>query len=184
MIQEFNHLKLSIRNWTSNDRFAVFKRIKEEVNKELLKIQSKTIKGFSNQSYEILTPGKRSTLNYLLQLAGFFNFHTSNNGLIYSVHQIICYLNRGWKLYVRGETCVKGELEVHHLDHDCKNNHPDNLVYVSPYENKLLSQVVQGGFYLGEVINRTLSMCKQEFKEIVRKTRTLTLARLAQESFN
>lgn len=184
MIQEFSQLKLSIRNWTSNDRFEVFKRIKEEVNKELLKIQTKTSKGFSNQSYKILTPGKRSALNQLLQLVGFFNFHTSNNGLIYSVHQINCYMSRGWKMYIRGEVCVKGELEIHHFDHNPKNNHPENLVYVTPYENKLLSLIVRGGFYLGKVINKALSVCKQEFKEIVKQTRQLTLAHFAKQSLN
>lgn len=168
------NFNLSIRHWRFTEIKAVIKEIK-------LLLPSAMYTS-DNYGYQKLSKGNNKELFKLLNKIGFFDFHSTNNGFICYMHQITLYLHKGWKMYRKGLMCNKGVLEIHHKDHNPSNCNPQNLVYVTPYENKLLSRIVQSGFYLGKVINKTLSTCTRKFKEIVKATRELTLAHLACKS--
>lgn len=168
------NFNLSIRHW----RFIEIK----DVIKEIKLLLPNVVYTSDKYGYQKLIKGNNKELFKLLSKIGFFDFHSTNNGFICYMHQINLYLHKGWKMYRKGLMCNKGELEVHHKDHNPSNCEVGNLVYVTPYENKLLSRIVKSGFYLGKVINKTLSTCKEKFKEIVKTTRELTLANLAQKS--
>lgn len=112
----------------------------------------------------------------LLDQMDFFKFHCTNNGHSCYLHQINLYLKEGWKKYKNMEYCKIGELEVHHYDNDVNNNNWDNLVYVTPYDNKKLSHMVRySKRYYGNVIN-TLSIGADEFSKVAFHTIKCTAA--------
>lgn len=66
-----------------------------------------------------------------LQQAGFFDFHSSNNGQLVGEHQIVAFFHAGGLHALRrGLKCIQGEHEVHHLDGNGLNNNPGNLQYL------------------------------------------------------
>ena len=68
------------------------------------------------------------------------------------LHQIVAFLSSGWKWLENGETAPKGEIEVHHLDHDPTNNEPDNLILLSNQDHKIVSEACSTE-YLGKVLH-------------------------------
>ena len=116
-----------------------------------------------------------------LDAFGFFEYHETKNDRDWTyVHQISAYATRegGQHHFHKGGRCRKGELEVHHLDGNTHNNHPDNLEYLTPLENKLLAQI-PGGY------NRSFLKklgCKvrdtAEFTKLMYKTCIAHFARL------
>lgn len=127
--------RTSIRNWSWSDRNQLKQDIKLEV------AQSNTF--LSNSGYIRLSKYKNWRLFALLSLFGFFDYHVTNNGFTCYYHQIIAYISSGYRKYIKGEFCLKGELEVHHFDKNKFNNSPENLTYVTPEENKLFEYFVQ-----------------------------------------
>jgi HNH endonuclease len=130
--------------------------------------------------YLFLTKGKNKEIFKALRDVGFFDFHVTNGGTRVYLHQIqlYCKPNKGgWQLYCAGQICRKAELEVHHLNHDVKDCEPENLVYVSPEENKLLAECVLGGKYFGKVMKISMGiMLKcQHFVSIKNETIRRTL---------
>lgn len=83
---------------------------------------------------------KNKPLFDLLYKVGFFDFHKSNKGSIISLHQIVAYVNKGYKAYQNGFLCLKGETEIHHIDSNPLNNKNSNLIYVSTQEHLLITQ--------------------------------------------
>lgn len=101
--------------------------------------------------YLQLTSSAHSDWWLLAFKAHFFDFHCSNEKQeIFYVHQLVAYAWFGWKCYLKGNFCIKGETEVHHADSDPTNNHFSNLDYVSPQENIALAGYTDTP-YLGEV---------------------------------
>lgn len=98
--------------------------------------------------YTFLTRKDNPQLFRYLDRYGFFKFHRSNyKKLIVGYHQVALYLHRGWKLHYYGHRyCVKGQLEIHHLDHNPQNNEVSNLWYVTPTENKALATLTNVAF--------------------------------------
>ena len=76
---------------------------------------------------------------------GFFQFHRSNRSKrLVAIHQIVLYFYKGYKRYYYGnQVCVKGTLEIHHLNHNTTDNDKKNLWYVTPTENKVLADITQ-----------------------------------------
>ena len=95
--------------------------------------------------YMIVRRSKNPELFKALAKYHFFDFHCTNRRRqLVGVHQIVLYIYRGWARYYYAQTyCVKGHLEVHHLDHNKLNNDPKNLWYVTPTENKVLADITQ-----------------------------------------
>lgn len=94
----------------------------------------------TKNNYLTLINSKNKTLFNLLDQAGFFEFHISNNKFIVGLHQIVAYIYKGYRSYINGYTVEKGYIEIHHLDSNPRNNHITNLVYVSTQEHLLISQ--------------------------------------------
>jgi hypothetical protein len=125
--------------------------------------------GFSPMEYQKLTRSNHPFLFQLLEDLGFFQFHYTNKkkSLIY-VHQVQSFIKRngGYYLYhQKGIVCGKGEMECHHLDNNPSNNSQNNLKYVTPKENKLLS-------YLVRLAKRNLSKAYQEISRLARLFKT------------
>ena len=101
-------------------------------------------KGFSNKDgYTFLPKSHNKKLFKLLKDIGFFKFHRSNiKQCIVGLHQVSLFISKGWKLLKFGASCIKGKLEVHHIDHNTSNNHPDNLEYTTPANNKAIATIV------------------------------------------
>lgn len=98
----------------------------------------------------------------LLDQMDFFFFHDTNQGHVCLLHQINLYMKIGWRFYKQGQYCRDGEREIHHLDNDPLNNHPSNLIYISPYENKVLSQKIRySKRYLGNITQIPKELSKQ-----------------------
>jgi HNH endonuclease len=94
--------------------------------------------------YVVLHSRSNALLFLILEECGFFQFHATNTRrLIVGLHQVVAFAHFGWKAYRNGFIARRGEVEVHHLDDDPTNNHPSNLVYVSPQENLLVAQAVR-----------------------------------------
>lgn len=162
---------LTIRNWRYKDVKLLIAEIK------LLLPTAITTK--DKYGYQKLTRNQNKELFAKLTTLGFFDYHQTNNGHICYMHQIVLYLKSGWSHYKIGGFCHKDKQEVHHIDHDPTNNDESNLCYVSPYENKLLSQLVKGGFYVGRVLHQTLLTSRKAFQHIANLTHFRTLNRLA-----
>jgi hypothetical protein len=84
-------------------------------------------------------------LKQALDDLGFFFMHSTNKGHVAGVHQIVLFLHKGfWRVRYRPDRCkaAKGQVEVHHLDSNRKNNDKLNLVYVTPQQNSLCANAV------------------------------------------
>lgn len=151
--------------------------------------ESATFMKNKNSDRHRLSRKQNSHLFKLLSIIGFFDYHISNNGYTCYLYQINHFINggknldkSGWQDYRAGNFMQKDEWELHHLDHDCTNDSPSNLIKTTPYENKLLATCVKGGFYLGKVIKEKISDMTK-FANLVTQTQIATLQRLAYESF-
>lgn len=119
----------------------------------------------------------------LLDKSGFWDFHCTNRKKnICSLHQIVLYIHKGWKLFLYGYLCDSNETEIHHLDHDPSNNNISNLVYVTSQENKLLSDICRFT-YNGYIKSESISPFGKRrdvsaFIQIIQKTVKATFERL------
>lgn len=119
------------------------------VNKAALKalksiLRDKAYQASKQGDYLVLRAARNSHLYQLLHLVGFFDFHVTNTQrLIVGLHQVVAYAYWGWKAYRNGFLARRGEVEVHHIDDNPLNNHPRNLIYVSPMENCLVAQAIR-----------------------------------------
>lgn len=101
-----------------------------------------------NHGYLFLTRRCNKELFNYLDRCGFFDFHCTNNQKqICSYHQVVLFLHKGWKLFLKGFTCPCGTYEIHHLDHDPANNAVSNLVYVTPQENQILATITRMSYH-------------------------------------
>jgi hypothetical protein len=76
----------------------------------------------------------------LLDLSGFFDFHTTNKGEIVGLSQIVAfYACGGYKALANGFTAKEGFVEVHHINGVTDDNRPENLVYLSKQDHILVS---------------------------------------------
>lgn len=90
--------------------------------------------------------GQNKELFRLLDESLFFQFHITNAGKSVLIYQIIKFFserNGGWKVVLEGEVAQKGQIEIHHYDHDVQNNSPENLEYVTPEMNKLATEFTE-----------------------------------------
>lgn len=104
----------------------------------------KTAKLFipEDNSYIYVTRQLNPSLFKALDKVGFFKFHITNvKKQIAAVHQIVLFCFKGWKKLQFGLYCRAGQTEVHHLDHNPQNNDPSNLWYVTPTQNKVISDI-------------------------------------------
>jgi hypothetical protein len=173
-INDIPNRHLSIRSW----RFCHIKFVIKLIKSLLPTLNHKEHKD-GRVRY---TKQKHKELFKLLNIISFFDYHQTNNGFIILRSQVVYYIYKGWREYRDGNFMVKGELDYHHLDHDCTNDSPSNLVKTTPYENKLLATCVKGGFYIGKVIKEKIT-CMAKFAALVKQTQIATLTRLAKESF-
>lgn len=174
-IADITNRHLSIRHW----RFCHIRYVIRLIKIELENINQKP----SLDGRIRYTKFKHKELFKLLALIGFFDYHQTNNGFIILNSQVIFYIHKGWRDYREGGFMLKDESEIHHLDHNSSNDNPNNLVKVTPYENKMLATCVKGGFYLGKVIKEKISDITK-FIKLITQTQVATISRLAKESFN
>jgi hypothetical protein len=143
----------------------------------------------NNSNRQRLSRKQNPHLFKLLSIIGFFDYHITNNGFTCYLYQINHFINggknldkSGWQDYRAGNFMQKNEWEIHHLNHNPIDDSPSNLIKTTPYENKLLSTCVKGGFYIGKVIKEKIT-CMVKFEALVKQTQIATLTRLAKESF-
>jgi hypothetical protein len=110
--------------------------------KELVRIKS--YKYFKNkEGYKFLTRSSNKNFFALLNKAGFFILHKSNRKkLIVGLHQVVLFLYKGVQSLALGGLIKKGQMEVHHIDHNPSNNSHHNLEYTTPFNNKAISTIV------------------------------------------
>lgn len=110
---------------------------------EKIKTLLKTARFFSNKNkYKFLTSNQNKALFKLLNQSGFFKLHYSNKKKqIVSFHQVVLFINKGWKKLAFDIQILKGQVEVHHLDHDPSNNCINNLAYTTPINNKIIADI-------------------------------------------
>jgi hypothetical protein len=83
---------------------------------------------------------------------GCFSFFETNSGeRIIGLSQVIYFLTKGWRALENGYVVRKDEDEIHHIDGDTLNNHPDNLVCLSIEDHHIVT-AAQGGHCLEQVI--------------------------------
>lgn len=113
---------------------------------ELLKTATVFI---DKHNYVKLTRKANAQLFKKLEALAIFDFHYTNvNRSILGMHQIVMYLRSGIYIFrYKGHTCNHGELEVHHLDSNPLNNTYENLVYVTPQQNKLCAEAVRKPYH-------------------------------------
>lgn len=118
------------------------KILKNKINQ--IKPLLKQAKGFSNKhGYIFLPKSHNKKLFKLLNDIGFFKFHRTNiKKCIVGYHQVSLFLSKGWQILKFGGTCLKHKLEVHHIDHNPKNNDPLNLEYTTPSNNKAIATII------------------------------------------
>lgn len=81
----------------------------------------------------------------LLLECGCFSFFESNSGeRIIGLSQVIYFLTKGWRALENGFVVRKGEEEIHHIDGDPLNNHPDNLVCLSIEDHQIVTAAQSG----------------------------------------
>lgn len=114
-----------------------------KVKIEKIKTLLKSARFFSNKNnYKFLTKDKNPKLFKLLNETGFFKLHYSNRRKqIVGFHQVVLFCHRGYKALFFNSKILKGELEVHHLDHNVLNNEPSNLTYTTPENNKAIAVI-------------------------------------------
>ncbi len=72
------------------------------------------------------------------QESGMYQFHSSNTtNETYYEHQLVLYSRVGYKAFINGFECVKGEMGCHHLNSIRDDNRPENLEYASVADNNL-----------------------------------------------
>lgn len=108
-----------------------------------IKTLLKTARFFSSKNkYKFLTANQNKELFKLLNQTGFFKLHYSNRKKqIVGFHQVVLFVFKGWKSLVFDTQIIKGQLEVHHLDHNPSNNHYSNLEYTTPENNKAIATI-------------------------------------------
>lgn len=111
-------------------------------------------KYFTNKDgYVFLLATDNPTLFEAITDLDFFNFQSTNKQrAIVGYHQVVLYLHRGiwtWR-YHSDKVLASERCEVHHLNSQPSCNDPDNLVYVTPQQNKLCAGAVHRK-YLGHV---------------------------------
>ena len=111
-------------------------------------------KSFSNkEGYVLLLASDNPALFEAITDLAFFDFQSTNiERAIVGYHQVVLYLHRGiwaWR-YKSNKVIASGKTECHHLDSNPSNNNIDNLVYVTPQQNKLCANAVHSK-YLGQV---------------------------------
>jgi hypothetical protein len=75
-----------------------------------------------------------------LTRSGFFDFHTTNNGEIVGVSQIVAfYACGGYKALSNGFKAEEGVVEVHHINGVTDDNRPENLTYLSKQDHIIVS---------------------------------------------
>lgn len=87
--------------------------------------------------------GRNEALKDQLEKDGFFRFHTTNKGKqLVSLHQVIAfYYCGGIEALHYGFTCKWGETEIHHIDGNTFNAHPNNLVYIPTELHQILTNL-------------------------------------------
>jgi hypothetical protein len=97
--------------------------------------------------YINLARAENEELFELLHQVGYFRFYTSNSGEIVGLHQIVAYLDYGWKAYRNGFRISGLEVEVHHYNGNTGDNRPENLVYLSRQDHACVSSASKTNFY-------------------------------------
>lgn len=174
--------KLSIRNWPIST-------IKAELAQARI-LLAKAVVFSSKHGYQRMHRSQNKELFFYLDRLGFFDFHVTNSGRTCYIHQAQIYLRNtkgGWFHYFKGEFfCAKDDLEVHHLDSNPINNDSENLCYVTPTENLLLSALCGVKYYGKAALNATIQQLRlcPRFVMLEKLTRQLTFERLARQSFS
>lgn len=146
----------SIRYWKIKD-------IKEKLA-EIDELLASSFVTESKEGYQQLKRRRNRKLFALLDLVCFFDYHRSNvKKEVCYVHQVVKYIVSGWRNFIKDKYCDKYSQECHHLDHNPRNNHPSNLVYVTPLENKLLACIIGGWNYSLVTSNDTGNIRKNFF---------------------
>lgn len=107
-------------------------------------IKNKEYKSFKSiEGYVFLTRRNNKSLFAKLNRLGFFKFHKTNRRKqIVSLHQITLFIYKGIKSIALGGECLKGKMEIHHIDHNPSNNNIHNLEYTTPINNKAIATIV------------------------------------------
>jgi hypothetical protein len=158
-----------------------------KINKKLLNqlkelIQNKQYKYFkSKEGYKFITKSSNKKLFALLNKVGFFVFHKTNRKkVIVGLHQIVLYIYKGYRSMCLGGSIKKGQMEIHHIDHDPSNNSYTNLEYTTPHNNKAIATIIniccntRASYYNGAVkfdldavtLNYNVSFCQLLVKSI------------------
>ena len=136
--------------------------------KRLIGVPHQTVDG-----YLVCYKKNKEELFKVLEDNGFFEFHTTNNGFVVSVQQIIAFFNYGYKALANGFTANYGEVEVHHLDSNCFNNEPHNLVYLSCHDHYIVSQASKTPFFDKPAKERITTPFNKQGRKIVGHNRFL-----------
>lgn len=101
----------------------------------------------NKNGYLFYLQSQHSVLFKRLHRWGFFDFYITNSGWIVSEHQIVAFfLCGGYKAMLNGFTCSQGEIEIHHINANTQDNRPDNLVYLSTTDHKVVSHLSHTSF--------------------------------------
>lgn len=136
--------RLSVRNWEQHE----LNLIKRHIYAALQEVTYMPNTSEDRPRISRTQTQENKHLFKLIAIAGFFEFHQSNNGYTCYVSQVMAYINGNkkkggiWK-YIKGQVCNIGELEVHHNDENPTNNNCSNLEYVSPDINKFLHHFIR-----------------------------------------
>lgn len=72
---------------------------------------------------------------------GFFDFHNTNSKQLVYYHQVIAFMRAGgYQAFQNGFICRKGEVEIHHLNGDTKDNRPENLQYITCDQHEAITK--------------------------------------------
>lgn len=152
----------SIKYWKISD-------IKEKLA-EIDNLLASSFVTETKEGYQQLKRRRNRKLFALLDLVCFFDYHRSNvKKEVCYVHQVVKYIVSGWRNYIKDKYCEKYSMECHHLDHNPRNNHPNNLVYVTPLENKLLACII-GGWNYSEVVSYGMKNIRRNFHVLALST--------------
>ena len=86
-----------------------------------------------------LSLSNNHTLFQFLEEAGYWIFAPNRSKKLVYYHQIVNFFHKGYKFPPgSGDT-----LECHHCDSNVNNNHPTNLVYLSPHDHSLVTKLTR-----------------------------------------
>lgn len=104
----------------------------------------------NSDGYLVISLRRENRLRELLEQAGFFDFHVTNNGNIIGEHQVVAFLFRGGhKALQNGFQVKEGEMEVHHFNSCPWDNRPENLQYLAVQDHKLVTEYMDQ-LYVGQ----------------------------------